>query len=79
MRIVRSIARISDVTRSNPWSLREVSRMPTVRKTAGFDADIARVARLWNALIVSFWCASLVAAIALAYVLLIWLPRHAAG
>jgi len=50
--------------------------MASHRPAADLDADIARVTREARLLVVSLWTAGIIAAAAITFYWVFWLPRH---
>ena len=46
------------------------------RRMREFEADLEHIARVSKMLALGFWFAALAATAGLAYVLLVWMPRH---
>jgi hypothetical protein len=53
--------------------------MASHRPSADLDADIARVTRAAQFVIIGSWCAAALAVAAVFFMWLYWLPRHPVG
>lgn len=50
--------------------------MTQSKRMREFEADLEHIARVSKMLALGFWFAALAATAGLAYVLLVWMPRH---
>ena len=64
---------ITRPTASHGGKAQAPQKRPGMRE---FETDLEQIARVSKMLAFGFWCVTIAAIVAAAYVLLVWLPRH---
>jgi len=64
------------ITGANSGCGGKVPKAPQSARMREFEADLEHIARVSKMLAFGFWFGALAAAAGLAYVLVVWMPRH---